>query len=87
VEVFVTADRKMEYQQRLTGRTFGMIVLNAGGTQLETRHSVAEPRREAVARVQPGELIHVRHRNRRGRRRWGCGMAELLRKAEEGAAG
>jgi hypothetical protein len=59
----VTADRKMEYQQRLTGLTFGVIVLNAGGTQLETLHSVAEPFREAVSRVQPGELIHVR---------WGC---------------
>lgn len=32
VEVFVTADRKMEHQQRLTGRKFGVAVLNAGGT-------------------------------------------------------
>ena len=42
VEVFITADRKMEHQQRLTGRKFGVVVLSAGGTKLEDLHSVAE---------------------------------------------
>jgi predicted nuclease of predicted toxin-antitoxin system len=59
IEVFVTADRKMEHQQRLTGRKFGVVVLIAGGTKLETLHSVADALRDAVARAQPGELLHV----------------------------
>lgn len=59
VEVFVTADRKMEYQQRLSGRSFGVVVLNAGGTKLEDLHPIAEILQDAVARVAPGEMIHV----------------------------
>ena len=30
VDVFVTADWKMEHQQRLAERTFGVVVVNAG---------------------------------------------------------
>jgi len=59
VEVFVTADRKMEHQQRLAGRSFGIVVLNAGGTKLEDLHPVTGFLRDAVARVAPGEIIHV----------------------------
>ena len=32
IDVFVTADRRMEHQQRLAGRRFGVVVLAAGGT-------------------------------------------------------
>ncbi len=62
VEVFITADRKMEHQQRLTERAFGFVVVNAGGTKLEDLHSVAEALRDAVVRVRAGELLHVRQR-------------------------
>jgi hypothetical protein len=60
VEGFVAADRKMEHQQRLSGRSFGVIVLNAGGTRLEDLHPLTEILQEAVARVSPGEMIQVR---------------------------
>jgi hypothetical protein len=59
IHVFMTADRKMEYQQRLTGRSFGVIVLAAGGTKLEDLSPLADAIRDAVARVAPGEVIHV----------------------------
>ena len=59
VEVFLTADRKMEYQQRLAGRSFGVVVIAAGGTKLEDLHSIADALREAVAAVAPGEVLHV----------------------------
>jgi len=59
VEVFVTADRKMEYQQRLAGRTFGAVVVAAGGTRLEDLALVADELREAIATVGPGEVLHV----------------------------
>jgi len=59
VEVFLTADRKMEYQQRLSDRSFGVVVIAAGGTKLEDLHSVADALREAVAAVAPGEILHV----------------------------
>jgi hypothetical protein len=59
VEVFLTADRKMEYQQRLSGRSFGVVVIVAGGTKLKDLHSLADELREAVATVAPGEVVHV----------------------------
>jgi hypothetical protein len=59
VEVFLTADRKMEYQQQLSGRSFGVVVIVAGGTKLEDLHSLANELREAVATVAPGEVVHV----------------------------
>jgi hypothetical protein len=59
VEVFLTADRKMEYQQRLSGRSFGVVVIVAGGTKLEDLHSLADELREAVATVAPGEVVQV----------------------------
>lgn len=55
----MTADRKMEYQQRLSGRGFGVIVLAAGGTKLEDLHPLADVIREAVGRVAPGEVLHI----------------------------
>jgi hypothetical protein len=59
VEVFVTADRKMEYQQRLSGRRFGVVVLAAGGTKLRDFVPLGEALRAAVAAVVPGQLLHV----------------------------
>jgi hypothetical protein len=59
IEVFMTADRKMEYQQRLTGRSFGVVVLAAGGTKLEDLKAMADAIRDAVERVTAGEVLHV----------------------------
>ena len=60
VEVFVTADRKMEHQQRLGGRSFGVVVIAAGGTKLEDLSAVGDGLRAAAAQVAPGEIRHVR---------------------------
>ncbi|HEX6745988.1 MAG TPA: DUF5615 family PIN-like protein [Longimicrobium sp.] len=59
IEVFVTADRKMEYQQRLAGRSFGVVVIVAGGTKLEDLRPLAEPLNETITHVLPGEILHV----------------------------
>ncbi len=59
IEVFMTADRKMEYQQRLSGRSFGVVVLAAGGTKLEDLRAMADVINDVVVRVDPGEILHV----------------------------
>jgi hypothetical protein len=59
IEVFVTADRRMEYQQWLTGRSFGVVVLAAGGTKLEDLKPLAGSLLEAVAAISSGEVLHV----------------------------
>ncbi|HSU16827.1 hypothetical protein [Longimicrobium sp.] len=60
IEVFITADRNMEHQQRLSGRSFGCVVISAGGTKLEDLHPLAGALREAVSQVKPGEVRHVK---------------------------
>jgi len=59
IEVFLTADRKMEYQQRIAGRNFGVVVIAAGGTKLEDLRQVGDALRQSVATVAPGEVRHV----------------------------
>jgi hypothetical protein len=59
IEIFMTADRKMEYQQRLAGRSFGVIVLAGGGTKLEDLKSMGDAIRDAVGCVTPGHVLHV----------------------------
>lgn len=59
IDVFVTADRKMEHQQRLTGRGFGVVVLAAGGTKLEDLRPLTEPLRNVITRIEPGQVVHV----------------------------
>lgn len=59
IEVFITADRKMEYQQRLSDRRCGVIVLAAGGTKLEDLRPIADSIRDAVGSIRPGEVLHI----------------------------
>lgn len=59
VEVFVTADRKMEHQQRLSGRRFGVVILAAGGTRLNDLRPLSDSLREAVGLVAAGEVLRV----------------------------
>ncbi|HET7232699.1 MAG TPA: DUF5615 family PIN-like protein [Longimicrobium sp.] len=58
-EVFLTADRNMEHQQRLTGRRFGVVVIVAGGTKLDQLRPLGAALRQAVAEVGPGEVRYV----------------------------
>jgi hypothetical protein len=60
IEVFITADRNMEHQQPLLGRSFGVVVISIGSTKLRDLVSVAEPLRIAVGSVGPGEIEYVR---------------------------
>lgn len=59
LDVFLTADRKMEHQQRLVGRSFGVVVIVAGGTKLEDIRPIADVLNDAITRVAPGEVVHV----------------------------
>jgi len=59
IDVFITADRNMEHQQRLPGRRFGVVVLGARGTKLEDLRVLGAALRTAVVDIEPGEVIHV----------------------------
>lgn len=59
-EVFVTADRNLQYQQTLTSRAFGVVVLFPQRLKLEYLLPLAPALRDAVNAVQAGQVLHVR---------------------------
>jgi hypothetical protein len=58
-EVFVTADRNLEYQQTLAGRGFGVVVVFPKRLKLTYLVLLASELRTAVASVHSGEVVHV----------------------------
>jgi hypothetical protein len=58
-EVFITADRNLEHQQRIAGRPFGTIVLAPRRLKLEQLLPLAPALREAVASIRPGETVRI----------------------------
>ena len=59
-EVFVTADRNLEHQQTLTGRSIGVVVLITRRLKLEHLLPLMSATREAVRVVRAGEVLYVR---------------------------
>jgi hypothetical protein len=58
-EVFVTADRNLQYQQALSKRAFGTVVLFPRRLKLEFLLALLPDLAEAVAVVGPGQVLHV----------------------------
>jgi hypothetical protein len=58
-DVFVTADLGLPHQQTLSTLTLGVVVLAAGSTKLEDLRPLCSGVAEAVAKVQPGQVLHV----------------------------
>ena len=58
-DVLVTADRRMQYQQRLATFSIGVIVIITPRLRLQELRTVVERLRGAIARVGPGERIDI----------------------------
>ena len=58
-DVLLTADRRMQYQQKLTAFGIGVVVIVTPRLQLQLLERAAEALRGAIANVKPGEVIHV----------------------------
>jgi hypothetical protein len=58
-DVFVTADRNLQHQQRLTGRSFGIVLLVPRRLKMEHLRPLLSQIRSAIALVKPGALIPV----------------------------
>jgi Domain of unknown function (DUF5615) len=58
-DVFVTADRNLEYQQSFRGRKLGVVVLIALSNALEDLLPLVSEALEAIVRVQPGQILRV----------------------------
>jgi hypothetical protein len=58
-DVFLTADRNLQYQQNTSKLRLGIVVLAAGSTKLDDLRLHAADISTALAAVQPGEVIQV----------------------------
>ncbi len=60
--VFITGDRNLEYQQNLTQRRLGVVVLAAASNALEDLLPLVPEALTAIERVQPGQVLRVPER-------------------------
>lgn len=58
-DVFVTIDANLEYQQNLSGLSFGIVVIHAMSNRLEDIEPMRMELVEAVELVAAGEVRHV----------------------------
>jgi len=58
-EVLLTADRRMQYQQKLPAFRIGVVVIVTPRLQLQVLERALEPLKEAIGRVAFGEVIQV----------------------------
>ena len=58
-DLFLTADRRMQYQQKLTSFRIGVVVIVTPRLDLHLLERVVGEIRVALDSVGPGEVIHV----------------------------
>lgn len=58
-DVLLTADRRMQYQQKLTAFGIGVVVIVTPRLQLQVLASALDPLRHAIRSVSFGEVLHV----------------------------
>lgn len=58
-DVFLTADRRMQYQQKLPAYAIGVVVIVTPRLRLETLRRAIDSIKDAVETVAAGEIIHV----------------------------
>jgi len=58
-EVLLTADRRMQYQQKLTAYGIGIVVIVTPRLQLQVLERALEPLRQAISSVSFGQVVHV----------------------------
>ena len=57
--VLVTGDQSLEFQQNLTKRLLGVVVLKAGSNAVEDLVPLVEDILRAIATLQPGQVVRV----------------------------
>jgi hypothetical protein len=59
-DVFVTIDGGFEHEHNLRKLSLGIVIVHVARNKVEFYRELASQLLEAVARVKPGEVIHVR---------------------------
>jgi len=58
-DVLLTADRRMEYQQKLASFQMGVVVIDTHSLQLGILERALNDIRAALNRIERGQIIHV----------------------------
>jgi hypothetical protein len=58
-DVLLTADRRMQYQQKLTSFAIGIVVIITPRLRLQLLESAASELRTAIDSVTGGQIVHV----------------------------
>lgn len=58
-DVLLTADRRMQYQQKLASFRIGVVVIDTPRLDLHLLEGSVDELRDAIASVERGQVIHV----------------------------
>jgi hypothetical protein len=58
-DVFITIDRKLEYQHNLKNMKLGFVLARVPNNEIGSYEPIFSELLEAAERVKPGEVIHV----------------------------
>jgi hypothetical protein len=58
-DVLLTADRRMQYQQKLTAFEIGVVVIVTPRLQLQVLERALEPMKQAISNVSFGQVLHI----------------------------
>lgn len=58
-DVLLTADRRMQYQQKLTAFEIGVVVIVTPRLQLQVLERALVPMREAISNASFGQVLHI----------------------------
>jgi hypothetical protein len=59
IDVLITADKGLRYQQRLQGRSFAVIVLRARTNRLDSLQPLVPALLQILSEVKPGEVREI----------------------------
>ncbi len=59
INVFITIDGNIEYQQQFTNRGFGTVVIRAASNRFEDLQPLASLLTDAVSKVHVGEIVRI----------------------------
>lgn len=58
-DVFVTADQNVQYQQNVSSRVIGVVILVASNNRFETLLPLCPTASSVIATIRPGEVVRV----------------------------
>lgn len=59
IDVFITIDGNIEYQQNFSGKSFGTVVIRAVSNRFQDLQVLETPLSEAVSQVRAGQVIRI----------------------------